>query len=59
MTDSKATIETAGVLGESFVDIDSRKPKAPIVKDGTELPPGNAPGFQDVIRSSQTSLAKY
>jgi phospholipid/cholesterol/gamma-HCH transport system substrate-binding protein len=55
-TDSKATIETAGVLGESFVDIDSKDAKGPIVKDGTELPPGNAPGIQDVVKTSQTSL---
>jgi phospholipid/cholesterol/gamma-HCH transport system substrate-binding protein len=55
-TDSKATIETAGVLGESFVDIDSKDAKGPIVKDGTELPPGNAPGIGDVVKSSQTSL---
>ena len=54
--DSKATIETAGVLGESFVDIDSKDAKAAIVKDGTELPPGNAPGIQDVVKTSQTSL---
>ena len=54
--DSKATIETAGVLGESFVDIDSKDAKKPIVQDGTELPPGNAPGIQDVVKSSQTSL---
>ncbi len=54
--DSKATIETAGVLGESFVDIDSKTAKGPIVKDGTELPPGNAPGIGDVVKSSQTSL---
>lgn len=55
-TDSKATIQTAGVLGESYVDIDSKDAKGPIVKDGTELPPGNAPGIPDVIRTSQTSL---
>ena len=54
--DSKATIETAGVLGESFVDIDSKDAKGAIVKDGTELPPGNAPGIQDVVKTSQTSL---
>jgi len=54
--DSKATIETAGVLGESFVDIDSKDVKKPVVKDGAELPPGNAPGIGDVVKSSQTSL---
>lgn len=55
-TDSKATIQTAGVLGESFVDIDSKDAKGPTVKDGTELPPGNSPGIPDVIKTSQTSL---
>ncbi|HEV7551748.1 MAG TPA: MlaD family protein, partial [Candidatus Angelobacter sp.] len=54
--DSEATIQTAGVLGESFIDIDSRKAIGPVVKDGTELKPGNAPGIQDVVRTSQTSL---
>ena len=54
--DSKATIETAGVLGEAFVDIDSKDVKKPIVKDGAELPPGNAPGIPDVVKTSQTSL---
>ena len=54
--DSKATIETAGVLGESFVDIDSKTSTKPVVKDGAELPPGNAPGIGDVVKSSQTSL---
>ena len=54
--DSKATIMTAGVLGESFVDIDSRTAKGPIAKDGAILPSSNAPGINDVVRSSQTSL---
>lgn len=54
--DSKATIETAGVLGDSFVDIDSKDAKKPIVKDGDELPPGNAPGIPDVVKASQSSL---
>ncbi|HZI57662.1 MAG TPA: MlaD family protein [Verrucomicrobiae bacterium] len=54
--DSKATIETAGVLGESFVDIDSLDAKGPIIRDNAELKPGNAPGIQDIVKSSQTSL---
>ena len=54
--DSTATIETAGVLGESFVDIDSKQAKGPIVQDNSELLPGNSPGIQDVVKSSQTSL---
>ena len=55
---STATIQTAGVLGESFIDIDSSKAKGPPVTDGTELPAGNAPGYQDVIKSSQSTLQK-
>ena len=55
---SIATVQTAGVLGESYIDIDSRKAKGPPVVDGAELTPGNAPGYQDVIRSSQTTLQR-
>jgi phospholipid/cholesterol/gamma-HCH transport system substrate-binding protein len=60
---SVATIQTAGVLGESFIDIDSsnidlKRPIGPVAHDGAELPPGNAPGYQDVIKSSQTTLQR-
>ena len=60
---SLATIQTAGVLGESFIDIDSskidpNKSMGPVAHDGAELPPGNAPGYQDVIKSSQTTLQR-
>jgi phospholipid/cholesterol/gamma-HCH transport system substrate-binding protein len=54
--DSNASVMTAGVLGESFVDIDSSKAEGPPVKDGAVLPAGNAPGLPDVVRQSQTSL---
>jgi phospholipid/cholesterol/gamma-HCH transport system substrate-binding protein len=54
--DSTATIQTAGVLGESFVDIDSKNAKKPMVEDNSDLPPGNAPGIPDVVKASQTSL---
>ena len=60
---SVATIQTAGVLGESFIDIDSSKldskqPIGPVAHDGAELPPGNAPGYQDIVKSSQTTLQR-
>jgi phospholipid/cholesterol/gamma-HCH transport system substrate-binding protein len=54
--DSTATVLTAGVLGESYVDIDARDAKGEPVKDGAELKSTNAPGLQDVVRSSQTTL---
>lgn len=53
---STATVQTAGVLGESFIDINSAKAVGPPVTDGAELLAGNTPGYQDVIRSSQSTL---
>src|SRR5215467_9198206 len=35
--DTKATIETAGVLGESFMDLDSKQASGAQVKDGDVL----------------------
>ena len=55
-TDTKATIMTAGVLGESFIDLDSRVATGAVVKDGQEIPSTNAPGVEDVVRSSQGTL---
>ncbi len=57
--DATATIMTAGVLGEAFVDIDNRFGKAGPVKDGDEIKSANAPGLQEVVRSSQTALQNF
>jgi phospholipid/cholesterol/gamma-HCH transport system substrate-binding protein len=54
--DDIASVLTAGVLGESFIDIDGRFAKGSPAKDGDELPSANAPGLQDVVRSSQGTL---
>ena len=54
--DSKATIQTVGVLGESFIDIDSKEAHKNQVDDGDILQAANAPALQDVVRSSQTTL---
>jgi phospholipid/cholesterol/gamma-HCH transport system substrate-binding protein len=54
--DTTAVVRTAGVLGESFIDLDSKQAKKPPVDDGDELPSFNAPGIEDVVRSSQTTL---
>jgi len=53
-----ATIETAGVLGESFVDLDTKnvKQKAVELQDWETLDSANAPGLQDVVRASQGTL---
>lgn len=54
--DSVAMLSTAGVLGQSFVDIDSSKAHGGPVKEGDTLPSENKPDFQDVVKASQTSL---
>jgi len=54
--DSKATVKTAGILGESFIDIDSKRATKATVVDGDELQSENAPGLDDVVRSSQGTL---
>lgn len=54
--DSTATVKTAGVLGESYIDIENKAPQMPPVSDGDELPHENAPGLEDVVRSSQGTL---
>ncbi len=55
-TDSTATITTAGVLGDSFVDIDSTQATGPEPKNNAELQPSGAPTIQSVINTSQVSI---
>ena len=56
MKDTNATVATAGVLGESFIDLESRFATGPVVNNGDELPATNTPGLEDVVRSSQGTL---
>lgn len=55
-TDSTTTITQAGVLGDSYVDIDSSQAKGPHPTSGAELKPTGSPTLQDVIRTSQVSI---
>jgi phospholipid/cholesterol/gamma-HCH transport system substrate-binding protein len=55
---SRATLETAGVLGATFVDIDSSNASGPPIKDGDELRTTESPGVQDVLKASQGTLEK-
>jgi phospholipid/cholesterol/gamma-HCH transport system substrate-binding protein len=56
-TDSTATLTQAGVLGETFVDIDRRTAKsAQTIANGAVLPAQATPGIQDVVKSTQSSL---
>ncbi len=55
-TDSQVLLSTAGVLGETFIDIDSTQAKGGEVSNGAELPSQEVPDIQDVVRSSQSTL---
>ena len=54
--DSTAAIAQAGVLGDSYVDIDSNHATGPPPTSNMELRAGGSPTIQDVIQSSQQSI---
>jgi phospholipid/cholesterol/gamma-HCH transport system substrate-binding protein len=55
--DSVVSLNTAGVLGETYVDIDSTKATKGPVSDGDELPTEEKPDLNDVVKSTQTTMA--
>jgi phospholipid/cholesterol/gamma-HCH transport system substrate-binding protein len=60
-TNSVATLATAGVLGETFVDIVTPPPapalgNSEVIHDGATLVTKEQPALQDVVRASQTTL---
>ncbi len=54
--DSVTSLDTAGVLGETYLDIDSAQAVGPPAKDGDTLPTQVHPDFNEVVRSSQSTL---
>jgi phospholipid/cholesterol/gamma-HCH transport system substrate-binding protein len=54
--DSVTLLSTAGVLGETFVDIDSSTAKGPVATNGDTLATREVPDIQDVVRASQGTL---
>jgi phospholipid/cholesterol/gamma-HCH transport system substrate-binding protein len=54
--DSVVIIKTAGVLGESYVDIESFQAQGPALQNGDVLTTRGNPDFNDVVRSSQGTL---
>jgi phospholipid/cholesterol/gamma-HCH transport system substrate-binding protein len=56
--DSKDSLTTIGVLGDTVVDIDSREAHGPPVQNGQELPTNETPNLQDVIQASQGTIQK-
>jgi phospholipid/cholesterol/gamma-HCH transport system substrate-binding protein len=55
-TDSKASLSTVGVLGDTVVDINSEVAVGPEVKSGAELHTLETPNLTDVIKASQGTV---
>jgi len=54
--DSKTLLSTAGVLGETYVDIDSSEARLGEAQNGDVLPSQNVPDFSDMVRAGQGTL---
>lgn len=54
--DSWTLLSTAGVLGATYINIDSSKSAGPEVQDGDVLPSRELKGYDEVIRSANSSL---
>ena len=54
--DSVTSMSTAGVLGETYINIDSSHAKGPPAQDGDTLATRETPEIQDVVRASQSTL---
>jgi phospholipid/cholesterol/gamma-HCH transport system substrate-binding protein len=54
--DSVIILSTAGVLGETYVDVDSSTAKGPEATDGDTLAAKEEAQIQDVVRASQGTL---
>ncbi len=54
--DSRTLLSTAGVLGETYINIDSSKATGAEVNDGDVLKTAEEVGYQDVMRSTQNAL---
>lgn len=57
-TDSTTKIESAGVLGDSYLDISSEDAHGPVPPNNTELTARNVPSIQQVVNTSQDTLQK-
>ncbi|HEY0163215.1 MAG TPA: MlaD family protein [Edaphobacter sp.] len=54
--DSKASLTTIGVLGDTVVDINSQFAVGPPLQDGDELKTLESPGITDVVKASQGTI---
>lgn len=55
-TDTTASLATAGVLGDTFVDLDSSHATGPELRNGDQVPTTETPSLSDVIKSSQSTI---
>ncbi len=55
-TDSKASLSTVGVLGDTVVDINSQFAVGPPLRDGDELKTLETPSLTDVVKASQGTI---
>jgi phospholipid/cholesterol/gamma-HCH transport system substrate-binding protein len=54
--DSMTSLDTAGVLGETYLDIESTQAVGPPAQNGDTLPTEVHPDFNQVVRASQSTL---
>jgi phospholipid/cholesterol/gamma-HCH transport system substrate-binding protein len=54
--DSVTLLSTAGVLGATYINIDSSQAKRPEVQDGDVLASREVGGYEEVMRAGQSSL---
>jgi phospholipid/cholesterol/gamma-HCH transport system substrate-binding protein len=54
--DSMTSLDTAGVLGETYLEIESAQAVGPLAQDGDTLPTQVHPDFNQVVRASQSTL---
>jgi phospholipid/cholesterol/gamma-HCH transport system substrate-binding protein len=55
-TDSKASLSTVGVLGDTVVDINSQVAVGPELQSGAELSTLETPNLTDVVKASQGTI---
>ncbi len=55
-TDSRASLSTVGVLGDTIVDINSRNAVGPELQTGDELQTLQTPNLDDVVKASEGTI---
>jgi phospholipid/cholesterol/gamma-HCH transport system substrate-binding protein len=54
--DSKASLSTIGVLGDTVININSQSATGPLLENGDELKTLESPNIQDVVKASQGTI---